>query len=208
MAKDINKEGRSEDIGKSEDIENKNGSETTETDPEEKKKRKLKPVHWVIIIALVLALIAALVYFFWLRGVEQDIDDRGTALGGGGMLLTPDNIDEVRQMMEEPGPDAQYTVSMTTNWTFDTWQTPSSDAIVNNLESNSRTVYFDVTLRDTDELVYSSPYIPLGQALVDFALDANPGAGVHDAIVRFFLVDDDNEVVADVAVSVTLTING
>jgi len=203
--KDIKKKERSETIEKTGDIKNKRGSEN-ETDPEEKK-RKLKPAHWVI-IALVLALAATIAYFMWPGDDEITIEDRGTALGGQGMILTSDNVDEVRQFMSEPNPDAQYTVSMTTNWVFETSQTLSSTALVNNLESNTRTVYFDVTLSDSGKLVYSSPYIPLGGTLENFALDENLKAGVYDAIVRFFLVDDDNEVVADVAVTVTLTING
>ena len=181
--------------------------ERSEKNSEEKKTRRLKPVHWVI-IALVLVLGATITYFMWPEDEPVTIEDRGTALGGRGMVLTPDNIEEVTRLMNEPNPDAQFTVSMTTNWVFETSLTPSRTAIVNNRESNSRTVYFDVTLRDTGELVYSSPYIPLGGTLENFALDANLRAGVYDAIIHFFLVDDDNEVVADVMDTVTLTING
>jgi hypothetical protein len=184
-----------------------NTEESSKANPEEKKKRKLKPMHWVI-IALVLVLAATITYFMWPKNEEVIIEDRGTAMTGRGMILTPDNIEEVRRIMNEPNPDAQYTVSMTTHWLFETSRTPSSTAQVDNLESNSRTVYFDVILVDTGELVYSSPYIPLGATLDNFALDVNLRAGTYDALVRFHLVDDDNEVVADVTVTVTLTING
>jgi hypothetical protein len=193
-------------VGK--DIKKKERSEKdSEVNPEEKKKRKLKPVHWVIIV-MALALAGTITYFLWLDS-EEVIEDRGTAMGGRGMIATPENIDEIRRLLEEePSPDAQYTVHMTTNWEFETARTPSRNALVRNLEENSRTVYFDVTLNDTGALVYSSPYIPLGGMLEKFALDVNLSAGVHAATIRFFLVDDDNEVIADVADSVTLTILG
>ncbi|MCL2661932.1 MAG: hypothetical protein FWE83_01195 [Oscillospiraceae bacterium] len=197
----------------SKDIKKKEGSEqnskkNSEVNSSEEKKRKLKPLHWVIIAVVVLALAGTITYFMWPRTEEVTIEDRGTAMGGRGMILTPDNIEEVRRIMNEPNPDAQYTVSMTTNWVFETSRTPSSNAVVNNREHNSRTVYFDVILVDTGELVYSSPYIPLGGTLENFALDVNLRAGVYDAIIRFHLVDDDNEVVAEVVDTVTLTING
>ena len=205
MAKDIKKSGRSEDIGKSKEIKNKKGSETTEIDPEEKKKRKLKPVHWVI-IALVLALAATITYILWPEDDLVTIEDRGTALGQGG-IVTPENVEEELERLGSVSPDAQYTVSMTTNWFFETWDTPSTNASVRNVERNSRTVYFDVILVDTGEVVYRSPYIPLGGELTNFALDRNLRAGSYDAIVTYFLVDDDYEIVTDVSVTVTLTVN-
>ena len=203
MSKDIKKKEGSEQNSKV------NSDAKSEVNSEEKKKKKLKLMHWVI-IALVLALAATITYFVWPREEEEVIiEDRGTAMGGRGLVVTPENIDEVRRLLEEEqSPDAHYTVHMTTNWEFETARTPSRNALVRNLEENSRTVYFDVTLNDTGELVYSSPYIPLGGLLENFALDVNLRAGVYAATIRFFLVDDDNEVIADVADSVTLTILG
>lgn len=198
MAKDIKKKEGSE----------QNPEEKTDEIAEDKKKRKLKPLHWVI-IALVLALASTITYFMWPK--EDDsviIEDRRTAMSGRGILVTPENADETSHAPGEPNPDAQYTISMNTNWEFETAQTPSRNARVRNLERNSRTVYFDVNLRETGELVYSSPFIPLGGMIENFALDVNLGAGVYNAVVRYFLVDDDNEVISDVAVSVTLTILG
>jgi len=169
-----------------------------------KRKRKIKPVYIVVTI-LALAAIGIITYMLWPES-KNESGSRETVTGGRGIILTADNIDEVRDIMNRPNPDAQFTVSMTTNWIFDTWDTPSQRASVSNLKYNPRTVYFDVTLNDTNELVYSSPYIPLGETLYNFALDTNPGIGTHNATVRYFLVDDDFQVVADLAVSVVLTL--
>lgn len=191
-----------------ENRKNKERGDSIET-TKNKKKRKLKP-SYVVIAVLALALAGSLAYFLWPGEVEEapPANVRGTVPIGNSILLTPENLDEVRQQLAEPIPDAQYTVSMTTNWVFDNPRTPSRNASVDNLPSNSRTVYFDVILDDTGETVLSSPYIPLGGTFENFALDADLSAGVYDATVTFFLVDDDHEVITDVSVSVTLTING
>ena len=173
-----------------------------------KQKKKIQPTH-VVIVTLGAALIGVLAFFLWPSAEELPAPPTERPIvGGRGTLLTPENIAEVREQFSGPLEDAQYTVSMTSNWEFETALSPSSNARVNNVERNTRTVYFDVTLRGTDELVYSSPYILLGGTVSNFALDKELEAGVHDAIVTFFLVDDDFEVVADVQVTVTLTING
>jgi len=178
-------------------------------DKQEKEKKKRKKRILIILgIVVLVAIIGLLIYFFWIKTDESDIGDDNVPRGQG-LILNPDNIDEARRLMDGPAsPDAQYTVSLTTHWVFETWNTPSHTASVDNLASNSRTVYFDVVLDETDELVYTSPFIPLGEVLEDFALDTYVPAGEHIATVTFVLVDDDHEFVADVSVSVTLTILG
>ena len=169
------------------------------------KKRK-KRAFIIIGIIILVAIAGLLIYFFWQSNEEANIGNQDVPTGRG-FILTPDNIEEARRLMEGPAsPDAQYTVSLTTNWEFETWNTPSRTASVDNLASNSRTVFFEVTLRETDVLVYTSPFILLGETLEDFALDTQVSAGEHPAIVTFILVDDNYEFVADVSVSVTLTI--
>ena len=171
----------------------------------EKRKQNIK-ISYVILGVFVPVLIGVLVYFLWLRNEPQPENER-RPMSGRGVLLTTENINEVRDQMDGMGPDSQYTVSMTTGWIFENAQTPSHTASVDNLATNSRTVFIEVTLRETGELVYISPYIPLGETLEGIALDEDISAGEHEAIVTFYLVDDDFEIITDVSVSVTLIIN-
>ena len=178
-----------------------------------KKKKKIEPTY-VIIGVLAAVLIGVLAYFL-LPGEDPQLaaplptpPSERPITGGRGTLLTVDNIEEVSDILSQPIEDAQYTVSMTREWIFDTARTPSRTASVDNLERNSRMVYFDLILSDTGELVYTSPYIPLGVTHDNFALDADLARGEYDATVTFFLVDDDFEVITDVSVTVQLTING
>ena len=166
-----------------------------------------------IAIAVLAAVVVGLTA--WLLWPGNDITEQLPAppsqrpiIGGRGTLLTPENSSKMKEQFDGPLQDAHYTFSMTTEWEFDTWQTPSRNASVDNLERNTRTVYFDVILRDTEEVVYTSPYILLGGTLDNFALDKELPAGEHDAIATFFLVDDDFEYVTDVQITVKLIING
>jgi hypothetical protein len=124
-------------------------------------------------------------------------DDRAT-------VVTQGNADEVKAAMDEPVEDGYYNVVMNTEWTFDG---ETSDAYVENSQSNTRTVYFDVFRSDTKELVYSSPYIPVGEKIQGFVLDADLAPGSYDGLVTYHLVDDNHEEVSNLSVSVTFQVN-
>jgi hypothetical protein len=128
-----------------------------------------------------------------------------TALGGRGTVITEDNVEEF-QDLGEPVEDGYYEARMSVEWDFDTWDTPSTNAYVANAESNTRNMYFDVIINSTGEQIFSSPYIPVGSALRNFALDTQLAAGTYEATVVYHLVDDNNEEVTTVSVAVTIKI--
>lgn len=118
-------------------------------------------------------------------------------------LITKDNIDETLGLLEEPVEDGFYEVSMNTNWTF---QGSSSNAFVENVRNNTRTVYFDVKLADTGELVYSSPYIPVGTRIQGFTLDSQLNPGDYSGLVTYYLVDDNKDEVSNLTVRINLEV--
>ena len=128
--------------------------------------------------------------------------------GARGTIVTEENLDEIREQLSTPPEDATYSAVMSVEWTFERWDRPSRDAYIENSTANTRTVFFDVILDETEELIYSSPYIPVGRKLENFALDTVVPAGEYTATVVYFLVDDDNEVLTDVSVMVWLNILG
>jgi len=185
----------------------KSEKEQAEKDLAEKKKKRKKRTLIIAASIALAVIIGLLVYFFWLRP-ESDILDMGiprATLPNGG-IITPENLEEERERLGTVSPDAQYTVSMSRQWRFESALTPSSSVYFINVASNSRTVFFDVVLIDTGEIVYSSPYIPLGLEHSNFALDKDLGAGTYDVTIAIFLVDDDHEIVADLSVSTKLII--
>jgi len=169
-----------------------------------KSKRKIKPSH-VVICVLAAALIGTVIYFMW-PAEEMELADGPIPMGGRGTVAMPENIEELMRNRDESPPGGHYITTMNNNWTFDRWNVASSNAYVENDIRNEFTVYFDLSLEEDNRLVYSSPYIPLGATLREFALDRMVPAGEHSAIVTYYLVDEDGEEVSRVSVRVTLNI--
>ncbi|MCL2633229.1 MAG: hypothetical protein FWD34_01810 [Oscillospiraceae bacterium] len=165
----------------------------------------------LFVILLVVGLSSALVYFAVFK--NDDVDDGRRLLltdeivDGRGIVAVPNNISAIIEHLEEPVVDGYYLTTMNADWHFDTWNTPSSNAYVENAIENTRTVYFDLFLDETEELIYSSPFIPVGAKWERFALDKEIPVGVHSATVTYHLVDDEFQSITTVSVAVQLNIN-
>lgn len=151
-----------------------------------------KKVRAVIIIVVVLVLVVAAIWIY--RLLHQE--DRPT-------LITEDNVEQV---MEDKVEDGYYRVKMNNEWTFSGDTT--EDAYIANVEQNTHPVYFDLTLPDEeDRLIYSSPYISVGDEMQGFTLDESVDPGTYDGVVTYHLVDTNHDDITTVSVSVTLTVN-
>lgn len=177
----------------------------TKSEPEinpastEKVEGKPKKKGRFIIIGALAVVIILLVVVIWLLLRKESPDQRDT-------VVTKDNVGEIQNELNKQPVDSYYVTSMTIDWTFDTATAISKDAVVDNVTNNTRTVYFDVFLKDTNEKVYSSPYIPVGSSLNEIALTTELPAGDHPAVVTYYLVDEENKVITDVSVAITLHI--
>lgn len=177
-------------------MENQNlKNEKPQLTPEQvAKKKKIQVTITVVVFSLLIAVIIYLLFF-----KDKDNNDKDTRP----MVVTEDNVDDVINAMDKPVKDGYYDVTMSTKWVFDG---NSSDAYVENSKSNTRTVYFDVNLSDTKELVYSSPYIPVGKKMKGFALKSKLAPGAYDAYVTYHLVDDNNKEVSSLSVNITFQV--
>lgn len=163
------------------------------------KKKSSSLVIGIIFGVVALVLVITVVAFAFSSPKESTEDKRD-------VLVTPDNVEEIIAEIKEPNPDSAYTASMNIDWYFEDGASPSSNAYIENAPENSRTVYFEVFLADSGEMVYSSPYIPVGSILEHPALTVDLDAGEYKAICVYHLVDDDNKELSTVSVSVTLHI--
>lgn len=164
-------------------------------------KKKINITTLIIIILLVLLLIGAgVIVALLLQGKSEEKDSRAT-VEARGTIVTKDNVNELLKE-EETVQDGYYDVSMSIDWHFKHGVT--TDAMVANKTTNTRTVYFDLLTEETEELVYSSPYIPVGESMQGFTLDKQMEPGEYDMIVRYHLVDDDNVEVSNLSVGVTI----
>lgn len=163
----------------------------------------------VIISALIIVIIALVAVVFIVLSSNKSNNNitpptSNHLTSGKGTIITPDNADKVLNETKIANGDASYRTIMNVEWNFANGSAVSTDAYVENSTSNSRTVYFVVTLDGTNEVVYTSPYIPVGSALKDIKLDSNLKKGDYKAVVTYYLVDDNYKEITSVAVYVTL----
>ena len=164
-------------------------AQSNDANPAKVKAKGKANVFTNILLVVLIGAVGVLTYAL-LQKPEPEIPMERETIGGRGTLATPENIDEINARRTEAS-DRYFTTNMNTDWTFESWNKPSPNAYVGNDETNTRTIYFDLVLKETEELVYSSPYIPVGAELKEFALDREVSAGEHAATVTYHTVDDD-----------------
>lgn len=168
-------------------------------------KRGSSPGFKIAVIAAAAVIIALLAVIVVLLNKKPEAAESGSAPGYvRGTVLTEDNVEEVLAKAEEPVEAGSYNCTMNMEWHFENSSKASYDAYVLNSDRNTHTVYFDVFLEETNELVYSSPYLPVGSSLDSIQLSSQLAAGTYPAIVNYHLVDNEQRELSTVAVAVTL----
>lgn len=163
----------------------------------------------LVAVTAAVVIVALLAVILVLLKREPEVVDSGPTTPPGyvkGTVLTQDNVEEVLSQAAEPVVAGYYNCTMNMDWHFEDSTKASYDAYVLNSTINTYTVYFDVNLEDGYELVYSSPYIPVGLEVDEIKLISELEAGVYPAIVTYHLVDEDHNELSTVSVTVTLYI--
>jgi len=124
------------------------------------------------------------------------------------VVVNEDNAEEVfeRMMSEEPVTAGFYEAKMTMTWNFPDGLSASPNAYVENVPNNSNDVYFDLSLRDTGEIIYESPVIPLGSHLDGITLNRDLDAGSYSCVVTYYLVDAEQNVVDSLRMGVRVIV--
>ncbi len=129
---------------------------------------------------------------------EEDILDRG--------FIDENNVDDMMSAMSEKVEKGMFECKMTTDWTFEDAKTESSNAYVANVEANRYPLFFDVYEESTDELLYSSPMLPVGTELTGIRLEKELPAGEYDAVVMYTLVGEGKKEVSTVGFNITISV--
>lgn len=166
----------------------------------------------IAVIAAFAVLIAALVVCVALLARKETVDTVDERPSAAARLpdrgvVTDDNADSIMDEMREKVADGMFECRMTTDWAFPDGKSEAVNAYVANVEANHYDIYFDVYESETDELLYSSPVIPVGESLSNFKLDKELEAGKYDAVVMYTLVNEAYEEVSTVGFTVTITVN-
>lgn len=170
--------------------------------------RTIVIVGSLVLVALV-GVIAALVVVLLNRGervvyVKTDSEPPQQRT----RVISDDNVEQAVDdlVREPPTPLGYYEVSMNTNWFFPDGDSPSRNAFVENVRTNTHDVYFDVQLRDTEEVIYESPVIPLGERLTTVQLNRHLDKGAHNCVIIYHLVDEQQRTVSTLSMGLTVTI--
>lgn len=186
-------------------VQSNNGSPAEQVPAQGANNKSMKII--IAVFAVIVLALIGVVAFLLTRPKEVTVAEPAEqSTDARGVLVTPDNVDEIIASIQEPIQDGSYMTSMNVDWTFEDGTSPSSDAYVENAPENTRMVYFDVILSDTSETVYSSPFIPVGSRLSGLTLEKDLDAGSYEAVVVYHLVDDDKQEISTVSVSVNLHI--
>ncbi len=130
-----------------------------------------------------------------------------------GEVVTNDNIKDILDRLSEnssedpDADDSSYSVVMTSSWTFETSSSVSKDAYVENSDTNHNTVYFTVTLPDESLPIYVSPHLPVGSSIDDIRLNGSLEAGVYNATITYYLLDENNTSISSIPMRLKLTVN-
>lgn len=164
-----------------------------------------KGIFIMIAFAVLFAALAVCIVLL-LRKQEADPIESGasTILERG--FVDEDNVDEIMDEMADKVAEGMFECMMTTTWAFADGTSASPNAYVANVESNRYTLCFDVYESATNELLYSSPLIPVGKDIDNIKLDKELSAGDYDAVVMYTLVDEENKEVSSVGFNITISV--
>jgi hypothetical protein len=177
-------------------------------EPNKSKKSKSKPVFIAAIcLGAAMMVVAGVFLGVWLSGGEVesvevvDARERGH-VSARGVVVTEDNIDEFLEQQPRDTRFNSYRTRMTNEWVFSLSTGTSYNVHVENHPNNAGTVFFDLVL--DGEIIYSSPYIPLGERVDSIAIDADVPPGEHSPVVVYHLVDEYYAVRSTLSVGITL----
>lgn len=162
-------------------------------------KKKGGKIALIVCIVVIVALLGVVI--FLLTRKEEEGPRRN-------VVVNEDNVAQIIEEMEESErvPQGSYEMTMNSTWHFDNGASASDNAYVENSVTNTNPVYFDIARSDTEETIFESPILPLGSHLDSITLDENLPAGTYDCVMTYHLLDENDESISTVNVSLTIVI--
>lgn len=154
---------------------------------EEEKKRKKK----ILLIILAFFVLAGVIYAILNRGGQEGSDnifdttiDSNAEKGGIAMRSDEEIQEDLKRKLEE----SMMNISMNLSPVFHDGKSQGNLNIVNE-EINNFMQVIEIYLKDTDELIYTSGGIPVGNKIEKAKLDVNLHKGVYDCVAYFNAVN-------------------
>ena len=171
-----------------------------------KKANNKKMIILICVFVVIVAGLVAVIVSLLLRKPEQKTETNEIPP----TIVDEDNAEEVLQDIEDNTAKTQFRCRMTTDWNFADGKSESKDAYIANADTNHYPMYFEVRLVDSNEVIYTSPTIPVGSELNGLKLEQELSKGDHDAEVIYHLIDteNNNEEVSTVSFTVVIHVLG
>lgn len=170
----------------------------------------------IIIVAaiIIIALLAIIIALLLQRGGNEEEAAPNAASSEStrrSVVVTEQNAEDVidEMMAQEYVEPGYYTVSMSNEWHFETGDSVSEDAYVQNRADNTNDVFFDVFLEgDEENAIYMSPVLPRGAELEEIKLDRALEAGTYNCVMIYHLIDENQNTLSTLRVGLTIVIRG
>lgn len=172
------------------------GAARNKAETEEKKKNRIIIIVVAIFMVVVIALVGIIIYLLNRGGenvpdnIARNDDTRREVAGSVRTVIDADSANDVMEQMREEVAEGMFECQMSMTWTFADGEAESQDAYVANSINNTHPICFDVYMQGTEELLYSSPVLPVGTDLTNFKLDEELPAGSYQAVVMYRLLED------------------
>lgn len=166
-----------------------------------KKGGKGKRIAFVLCIIIILILLSLVIYLLATRNQDESVNRN--------IVVNEDNVDDILQELDEKEavPTGYYEVTMNSTWNFASGDSPSENAYVKNADTNTNSVYFDIERADTGDVIYESPILPVGSHIENITLDSDLEMGTYDCIMTYHLLNEENESISTLKITLTVIIN-
>ncbi|MCH5249278.1 MAG: hypothetical protein J1E98_05080 [Lachnospiraceae bacterium] len=186
--------------------------------PDDGKGRRLAVIGIIAAVIIIILLVVCIVLLITRPGSSSESSDAsqsgyqaGSQSGDASSVLDRGFVDntntnDIVTDMAEQVKEGMFHCSMTFDWTFENSNSVSPNAYVANAEDNRYTLYFDVYEKETNELLFSSPLLPVGSEFKEVKLEKALAPGDYKAIVMYTLVNEDYEEVSSAGFTITISI--
>lgn len=147
--------------------------------------------HKILIAGFCLVIVIIIVIGILIYQTLQKPTSLETYSNGNNFVIDESNITEISDKIASTVSDSMFEVNMNTVWNFPDGNSPSSNAVIGNSNSNKYNFAFDVILSGEEEPIYTSTIIPVGSQLNEVILERVLEKGTYDAVCTYHILDND-----------------
>ncbi len=172
-------------------------SDSAQNEARSEKKSNKAVIILIALLALLVVLLIVVIILLLGRGGKESVNENTPVEQPRAVtqdvrtVVDEESAQTVMEQMRKEVEEGMFECQMSMTWNFVDGKSESNDAYVANSTNNTHPLYFDVYIKDTDELLYKSPVLPVGTDLKNIKLDRELPAGKYEATVMYTLLKDE-----------------